>query len=199
MIGPLMSRQPVRLTATPSQTVGPFFHFGLAQTTALGAMAAPDTRGERVRLRVRVCDGDDLPVPDALIELWQADADGHYVRPDDPSAPVAPAFTGFGRMPTAADGGCEFETIKPGRVAGDAGRLQAPHVNVCLFARGLLRQLFTRIYFEGDAGLDADPMLSLVPADRRRTLLATPVPGAANHWLFEIRLQGDRETVFFDL
>jgi protocatechuate 3,4-dioxygenase alpha subunit len=146
-----------------------------------------------------VFDGDGVPVPDALIELWQADADGNYVRPADPAAAGRPAFTGFGRLPTGADGSCLFETIRPGRVRDDSGRSQAPHINVCLFARGLLRQIYTRVYFDGDSGLDTDAVLASVPSDRRRTLLSAPVPGAADTWLFEIHLQGDRETVFFDL
>jgi protocatechuate 3,4-dioxygenase alpha subunit len=199
MIGPLMSRQPARLTATPSQTVGPFFHFALARDAALGTMAGPGASGERIRLRIAVFDGDAAPVPDALIELWQADADGKYLRPADPAAPVRPAFSGFGRLPTGADGSCQFETIRPGRVRDEGGRLQAPHINVCLFSRGLLRQIYTRVYFEGDRDLDDDAVLAFVPPDRRHTLLATPMPGAGDTWLFEIRLQGDRETVFFDL
>lgn len=196
-----MSRE--RLIATPSQTVGPFFHFGLVRDAERGAMAGPDARGERMTLRIRVTDGDGVPVPDALIELWQADADGCYVRPADPSMPADAAagvpFTGFGRMPTSPDGTCVFHTIRPGRVADTEGRLQAAHVNVCFFSRGLLRHLYTRIYFAGDEGLGEDVVLAGVPADRRQTLLATPAGGAAGEWTFELRLQGGNETVFFDL
>ena len=192
-----MSREPVRLTATPSQTVGPFFHFGLAGNPALGQMAGPETKGARIRLRIRVTDGDDLPVPDALVELWQADADGTYVKPSDAAGTgTPPAFSGFGRLPTEADGTCLFATIHPGRVRDEHGRQQASHINVCLFARGLLRQIYTRIYFEGDAGLDEDSLLALVPEERRPTLMARRDDG---EWRFEIRLQGDRETVFFDV
>jgi protocatechuate 3,4-dioxygenase, alpha subunit len=192
-----VSRDPVHLTATSSQTVGPFFHFGLAGNPALGCMAGPAATGTRIRLRIRAVEGDGVPVPDALIELWQADADGQYVTPADASrAGAQPAFTGFGRLPSGADGTCLFETVHPGRVRDEHGREQAPHINVCFFARGLLRQIYTRIYFEGDAGLDEDPILALVPAERRSTLMAQRVD---DEWQFDIRLQGDRETVFFDL
>lgn len=183
-----------RPIATSSQTVGPFFHFGLAANAALGRMAAPDTPGDQLRLRVCVLDGAGAPVPDALIELYQADADGRYPQPgakDD-------GFAGFGRLPTDADGWCTFQTIKPGAVRTGAG-VQAPHVNVCLLSRGLLRQVYTRIYFGGDDRLPDDPILRLVPADRRHTLFAQPVPGDPAAWAFVIRMQGDDETVFFDL
>jgi protocatechuate 3,4-dioxygenase alpha subunit len=192
-----MSRDPVRLTATPSQTVGPFFHFGLAADPSLGDLATADTGGTRIRLRVRVIDGDSEPVPDALVEIWQADAHGAYVRPAAGSSVLTPkGFCGFGRLPTAADGFCVFHTILPGRVTDPGGTLQAPHINVCLLARGLLRQIYTRIYFAGTPGLETDAVLALVPADRRATLMARKV---GDEWAFEIHLQGEHETVFFDL
>jgi len=193
-----MSQTPVHLVATSSQTVGPFFHFGLADNAALGCLVRDDTPGERIRLRVGVFDGDGAPVPDALVELWQADADGVYVRPEDPKDVLSPrGFCGFGRLPTGADGTCVFETIRPGAERDAQGRPQAPHINVCLLARGLLRQIYTRIYFAGDPALEADAVLALVPEGRRRTLLAQARdPG---DWVFDIRFQGDAETVFFDL
>ena len=192
-----MDQVPDRLIATPSQTVGPFFHFGLADHATLGCLVRPDTRGERIRLKIRVFDGDGAALPDALVELWQADADGVYVRPDDPRDLLAPAgFCGFGRLPTGADGACVFETIRPGAVRDADGQPQAAHINVCLFARGLLRQVYTRIYFAGDAMLDSDRVLALVPESRRQTLVARPESG---QWVFDVRLQGDGETVFFDL
>ena len=184
------SRDAGRLIATSSQTVGPFFHFGLAVNPALGRVAPPGANGERIELRVRVLDGDYLPVPDALIELYQADAEGRYGQPE---------FPGFGRLATDENGTCVFDTIRPGAVPDDRGGFQAPHVNVCLFARGLLRHVYTRIYFRGDARLASDPILALVPAERRPTLEACPVVGAPSTWEFTIQLQGDGETVFFDL
>jgi protocatechuate 3,4-dioxygenase, alpha subunit len=185
-------REPADLVATASQTVGPFFHFGLAANEALGRVAPPDADGERIRLRVRVLDGDGAPVPDALIETYQADARGRY---------GASPFHGFGRLPTGEDGTCVFETVRPGAVSGEPGP-QAPHVNVCVFARGLLRHLYTRIYFPDAGDLERDPLLALVPGPRRETLLARPAagPGADSaEWEFVIRLQGAGETVFFDL
>jgi protocatechuate 3,4-dioxygenase alpha subunit len=185
-----------RFIATGSQTVGPFFHFGLTTDPTLGCLLRPDTKGERIRLRVRVVDGDGAPVPDALVEIYQADADGGYATPGGGSSD---SFSGFGRLPTGEDGTCVFETIRPGRVTDTRGAVQAPHVNVCLFMRGLLRHIYTRIYFAGDPAVEADPMLALVPIDRRNTLMAAPVPADPNLWSFDIRLQGDAETVFFDL
>jgi protocatechuate 3,4-dioxygenase, alpha subunit len=191
--------------ATASQTVGPFFHFGLGRNPALGQIAPPDAPGERIQVRVRVIDGDGIPLPDALIETYQADADGRYAQD---------AFSGFGRLPTDQDGVCLFETIKPGAVPDGRGGFQARHINLCLFARGLLRHIYTRIYFPGDPALATDPVLALVPQARRQTLMASlaeedvaPAPGATGSagaprlpvWEFAIRLQGEGETVFFDL
>ena len=184
------SQDTAALVATSSQTVGPFFHFGLAGSAALGRVAPADAKGARIELRVRVLDGDHLPVPDALIEIYQADADGRYGQPE---------FPGFGRLATDENGTCIFDTIRPGAVADGRGGVQAPHVNVCLFARGLLRHVYTRIYFRGDDRLGADPILAIVPEARRATLEACPVPGAPAAWEFIIQLQGDGETVFFDL
>jgi protocatechuate 3,4-dioxygenase alpha subunit len=175
--------------ATPSQTVGPFFHFGVVPDERFGSLAG-NAAGERLHLRIRVLDGAGTPLPDAMVEIYQANAAGEYGSAE---------FSGFGRLATHADGSCEFETIRPGRVRDPLGRPQAAHVNVCLFARGLLRQVYTRAYFAGDPDLDADPILSLVPADRRATLLARPATGASDTWEWNIRLQGEQETVFFDL
>lgn len=179
-----MTRSAATHVATPSQTVGPFFHFALAPDERLGALAE-NAVGERLHLHVRVVDGAGMPVPDALVEIYQANAAGEY---------GAPGFDGFGRLATHADGSCVFETIRPGRIGG-----QAAHVNVCLLARGLLRHLCTRVYFAGDPDLERDSLLLLVPADRQATLLATPRAGASGSWEWEMRLQGDHETVFFDL
>jgi protocatechuate 3,4-dioxygenase, alpha subunit len=180
---------PTRLTATSSQTIGPFFHFGIATDISLGCIGA-GAAGERIQLVVRVLDGDGVPVSDALIELYHADADGAYGRD---------GFCGFGRLSTGADGACRFETIRPGRVPDDRGGRQAPHINLCLFARGILRHLYTRIYFADDPALAEDAILALVPEHRRDTLMARAIAGAVGQWSFEIRLQGQGETVFFDL
>jgi protocatechuate 3,4-dioxygenase alpha subunit len=187
---------PERPIATGSQTVGPFFHFALAPDAGLGTVAPENVKGERIHLRVTVLDGDGMAVPDALVEIYQADAQGRYRDP---------AFAGFGRLATGHDGACTFLTVHPGPVRPAAGPAQAPHINVCLLARGLLRQIYTRIYFQGDSGHDADPMLALVPADRRATLVAARV-GAADAtverhpmWEFVVRMQGQDETVFFDI
>jgi protocatechuate 3,4-dioxygenase alpha subunit len=112
---------------------------------------------------------------------------------------VDPEFLGFGRMPTAPDGSCEFETIKPGRVPGAGNVLQAPHLNLAVFARGMLKQLYTRVYFTGEPANQADPVLALVPKERRSTLLAQPDPARPGGWRFDIHLQGEQETVFFDV
>ena len=176
--------------ATSSQTVGPFFHFGLATDQALGRIADADAAGEHIRLRIRVLDGDGAAVSDALVEMYQADADGEYARSP---------FTGFGRLPTGADGMCVFETIVPGPVRQQTGEPLAPHINVCLLARGLLRQVYTRLYFRDHALNPTDRILALVPPDRRQTLMATPVAGEKGQWEFTIRLQGEGETAFFDL
>ena len=185
--------EPVRRIATSSQTVGPFFHFGLAADPGLGQIVAPDAAGAHIQLRIRVLDGEGAPVPDALIELYHADADGQYDRGERERGSY-----GFGRLPTDADGTCTFATIKPGAVRSGTVE-QAPHVNVCLLSRGLLRQIYTRIYFEGDPGVATDPLLGIVPPDRRHTLVAHPAAAGNDTWDFVIRLQGDDETVFFDL
>jgi protocatechuate 3,4-dioxygenase alpha subunit len=157
-----------------------------------------------VRLSCRVFDGEGLPVTDALIEIWQADAEGRYHPPGDANGSAAdPACGGFGRLPIDESGACEFETIKPGRVAGPGNTLQAPHLVAAVFARGLLGQLYTRIYFADDPANTEDPVLALVPQARRETLMARPDPAShpANQgrWFFDIHLQGDHETVFFDV
>ena len=184
---------------TPSQTVGPFFGFSLT-ANPLGRMAGSGAVGEPVRLEIRVFDAAGAPVPDAVIELWQADASGKYEHPEDiqPGTPD-PALCGFGRMGTSETGACVFETIRPGGVPGVGNRKQAPHINVIVQARGLLRALFTRIYFAGDAANEEDPVLAMVPEDRRATLLAYEDVAEPRSWRFEIHLAGDRETVFFEL
>jgi protocatechuate 3,4-dioxygenase alpha subunit len=174
--------------ATSSQTVGPFFHVGPGASDALGRIAQPDTPGEHITLAIRVLDGDGAAVPDAMIEVRQADASGQFAD--------GPGFSGFGRLSTDVDGWCRLDTVKPGAVA-DGGVTQASHVTICLFARGMLRHVYTRLYFAGDGGLESDPLLALVPPERRTTLVAAPTGPAT--WQLVIRLQGPGETVFFDV
>ena len=195
-----MTGESSRLIATASQTVGPFFQCGLADPR-LGRLAYPETKGERIALHVHIAEGRGEPVPDALVELWQADARGMYVvaDPTDTEHDRIPAFCGFGRLATGPDGSCQFETIRPGCVAGDKGAQQAAHFHLRLFMRGLLRPLDTRIYFSGDPAAADDPVLALVPEARRPTLFATPIPDLTASWHFAVHLQGERETVFFDL
>ena len=190
-------------TPSASQTVGPFFHDGLmradAQRTQLATSA---TIGERVRITGHVYDGDGLGVPDAMLEIWQANHCGRYNHPSDQrELPLDPSFQGFGRAATDAAGSYCFETIKPGRVPFDGQRLQAPHICVAVFARGLLNHLFTRLYFDGDPANADDPVLQLVPAERRATLLARRAGEQAGMSIcaFDILLQGAGETVFFNL
>jgi protocatechuate 3,4-dioxygenase, alpha subunit len=188
------------LTPTPSQTVGPFFHLGCTGPASIGSLVTAATKGERIRLNCRVLDGDGLPVPDAMLEIWQANADGRYNHPEDSQEKALdPDFSGFGRLATDEKGGCAFTTIKPGRVAGNGGALQSPHINVSVFARGVLKRLATRVYFAGDTANAADPVLALVPSGRRATLLAQPDPGRPGEWNFDIHLCGQNETVFFDV
>lgn len=190
----------MKLTPTASQTVGPYFHLGLTNPRLVGSIAAAGAHGEKVTLLCRVLDGDDMPVPDAMIEVWQANAAGKYDHPEDTQEKALdPACRGFGRMGTDAAGRLEFQTIKPGPVPGPENRLQAPHLALSVFARGLLKRLATRVYFAGDPANEEDFVLSLVPKERRDTLLARPDPSRPGVWHFEIHLQGDQETVFFDL
>lgn len=189
------SQRPDRtaLIATGSQTIGPFFHFGPGSHLELGQMSVAGTAGELLRLAFRVFDGQGLPVPEALIEIWQADGSGRYPTRTPGQAPTG--FPGFGRMPTDEAGMCTFDTIRPGRVSAT----DAAHVNVLIFMRGLLRHVYTRLYFAGDPDLASDQVLALVPQDRRSTLCASPAASGGGEWIFEIHMQGDRETVFFDL
>jgi protocatechuate 3,4-dioxygenase alpha subunit len=195
-----MTRPPL----TASQTVGPFFHDCLMRAdAACDTLAAPGVEGVRIRVAGRVTDGEGAPVPDAVLELWQANAHGRYNHPADRRPlPLDPAFTGYGRVATDADGRFCFTTIKPGAVPFDAGRQQAPHVAVAVLGRGLLNHLYTRLYFDDEPATDADPILSRVPAERRATLVARREDGAdgdAAAYRWDVVLQGDGETVFFDL
>ena len=185
--------------ATGSQTVGPFFHLGLICAENAGRLAGPEAQGEHIRLAIQVFDAEGGGVPDAMIELWQAGANGKYNHPDDPQEkePDA-AFRGFGRLPSDKEGKMVFETIRPGRVPGIDGALQAPHINVHIFSRGVLRHVSTRIYFADDPANAEDAILRLVPAARRDTLMARPDPQQLGTWKIDFHLCGERETVFFN-
>lgn len=189
---------------TASQTVGPFFSPALLREDARrNVLVQPETAGERIRIEGRVLDGDGLPVPDAMVEIWQANAHGRYNHPADTGeAALDPSFLGFGRSGTDENGGFWFETIKPGTVAFDAERRQAPHICVTVFARGLLNHVVTRLYFEDEPDNALDPVLNCVPEERRATLLARREAGSGNAsvaYRFDIILQGANETAFFNL
>jgi protocatechuate 3,4-dioxygenase, alpha subunit len=185
---------------TPSQTIGPFFHLCLPEDAKVGRLAGPGAEGEALRLICRVLDADGVGVDDSLIELWQADASGVYNHPDDPRyQDHDPAFPGFARAATDENGECTFETVRPGAVQDDDGALHASHINVSIFARGLLKRVVTRIYFEDDSAFENDPVLASVPRQRRETLLARRDSAEPGIWRIEIHLSGARETVFFAL
>lgn len=198
------------LHETASQTAGPYVHIGLAPGAAgfktfdqeLGQTIAPaGVPGERIRIEGMVFDGLGAPVRDVLLEVWQADANGIYPHPEDPRvADAAPGFRGWGRVITDFDTGLwSFDTIRPGPTPGRAGRMQAPHINLWLVSRGINIGLNTRLYFPQDQALLAtDPILtSIEHAARRQTLIATQTAPAT--YRFDIRLQGDGETVFIDV
>ena len=178
-----------------SQTVGPYFHIGLSWLGAEG-LAPPGAAGERVTIAGRVIDGDGKPVSDAVLEVWRADPGGRYPGPEE-GAPPGAGFPGFGRGIVDAGGVFRFTTIRPGPVPGPGGRLQAPHLEVSVFMRGLLRHLTTRIYLPGDA-CGSDPILELVEPARRATLVARPAGADAAQLEWNVVLQGEGETVFFD-
>ena len=207
---------------TPSQTVGPFFHYGLpwkggadlVGTSEMGArpeLFPPDhyvlnrssptgtPQGEVIEVAGRVIDGNGDVVPDAMIEIWQANAAGRYASNDDvrDDAALDPHFIGFGRASTGSDGVYRFRTIRPGRVPGPGNSLQAPHLAVSVFGRGLIKRLATRVYFADGDGNDVDPVLGAVPEARRGTLIARRRNDGT--WWLDIILQGRDETVFFDL
>ena len=205
------SRPPAgpRRGQTPSQTIGPFFApalLGRGREVGNGEFLVPDgARGTRIRIEGRVLDGAGEPVSDAMLEVWQANADGRYDHPADPSggSRLDDAFHGFARLGTDAAGGFRLETVKPGPVPGRGNAWQAPHLNLFVFARGLLHHLSTRVYFDDEPAANAaDPILRAIEPARRGTLVAaldaarpSPLPLV---YRFDIRLQGDGETVFLD-
>jgi protocatechuate 3,4-dioxygenase alpha subunit len=195
-----------KLGQTPSQTVGPYFAYGLTpeqygydlKSIANSDVATDDATGDRIRIEGRVFDGEGQPIPDAMIEIWQADGEGRYAHPADGRATNS-GFKGFGRCGTGTDRQHRFwfETVKPGSIDGR----QAPHISVAVFMRGILTHAYTRIYFADESAANAaDPVLALVPPERRHTLIASREAGSgAAVYRFDIHMQGDRETVFFDV
>lgn len=218
----LDNQDPTLFGQTPSQTVGPFFHYGLpwkggADLVGKSDMGArpelfPEDHyvlnlssatgtpvGEVIEVTGHVIDGNGDVVPDAMIELWQANAAGRYASDDDTreEAPRDPHFIGFGRASTDVDGVYRFRTIRPGRVPGPGNSLQAPHLALSVFGRGLIKRLATRLYFADGEGNDVDPILNAVPEARRGVLVAQRKDDGS--WWLDIVLKGDNETVFFDL
>ena len=216
------NQDPALFGQTPSQTVGPFFHYGLPWKGGADLVGKSDMgarpelfaedhwvlnlssptgtpAGEAIGIAGRVLDAGGAAVDDAMVEIWQANAAGRYNALDDTrdAVPVDPHFIGFGRAATDADGVYRFRTILPGRVPGPGGTMQAPHIALSLFGRGIVRRLATRLYFAGAAGHDGDPVLACVPADRRATLIAQRRDDGV--WWLDLRLGGADETVFFDL
>lgn len=184
----------VELPGTPSQTVGPFLTIGLDWGRA-GRMVVPDGTPGAFWIRGEILDGAGDPIPDALVETWQAAPDGRFDHPDDPRG-RHPGWRGLGRSDTRL-GEYAVHTVLPGPVPTRVGRPQAPHIDVSVFARGMLHRVVTRIYFPDHAATNAtDPILAIVPQDRRFTLCATTSPDG---YRFDIRLQGPGETVFFDV
>ena len=185
------------LQASTWQTVGPYFRIGMQRLFQLD-VAGENVAGRRVRVVGRVIDGEGMPVPDGVIEIWQANSHGKYQHPaDTQDKPIEEGFRGFGRIPTDQEGFFRFTTIVPGSVPGPNGVAQAPHLVVGLLMRGVLRGLVTRAYFPGEALNASDPILQMIDAHRRSTLIMRE-SGEPNVLLWEIRLQGTNETVFLD-
>ncbi|MBT7544166.1 MAG: protocatechuate 3,4-dioxygenase subunit alpha [Kordiimonadaceae bacterium] len=191
------------LKQTPSQTVGPFFAYGLTPEQndyPLKSIAAPilindNTPGERIELCGQVFDGNGDIIKDALIEIWQADSSGHYIQRDTP--PTCDVFTGFGRCSLENTNRFSFSTIKPGSI----GSGQAPYINMTVFMRGLLSHTYTRVYFSDEDKINnSDAVLSSVPQNRRHTIIAEKRIDDNNIiYQFDIHMQGDNETIFFDV
>ena len=193
---------------SPSQTAGPYVHIGLTPNFSgitsvypddLGAtMVNAKTRGERISMKIRVFDGTGAPIRDALLEIWQADASGLYNSPLETRGEADPNFSGWARRATDMETGeCAFETIKPGRVPFRDGRLMAPHITVWIVARGINLGLHTRMYFGDEEEANAeDPILARIEHRMRVPTLIAPHAGST--YMFDIHLQGEKETVFFD-
>ncbi|MFE9748604.1 protocatechuate 3,4-dioxygenase subunit alpha [Saccharothrix saharensis] len=198
-----MSDSHAGLQTTPSQTVGPFFSFGLVWPD--GPFVVPEGTPGAIRIGGTVYDGAGAPVPDAVVETWQADPDGRFDHPDDPRGAVRwKDFRGFGRSATDPEGRYSLLTVKPGPLPAAGGGREAPHLNVSVFCRGMLVRLVTRIYFPDEEANAEDPVLTSIEATRRATLIAAiagsePPVTRPLGYRFDIHLQGEHETVFFDL
>ncbi|HTQ63037.1 MAG TPA: protocatechuate 3,4-dioxygenase subunit alpha [Candidatus Solibacter sp.] len=187
------------LHATTWQTVGPFFKIGFSWLYR-DNLAGSGVSGERVEISGRILDGDGKPVPDGIIEIWQANSNGKYAHPDDAQEkPIEEGFTGYGRVATDDEGRFHFTTIKPGRVPGPGGKPQAPHLAISVFTRGLLRRLVTRVYFPDEPSNTEDFALNLVEPARRGTLIAKIIEGEPSKLEWNVKMQGEGETVFFDV
>jgi protocatechuate 3,4-dioxygenase alpha subunit len=181
---------------TPSQTIGPFY-FGTLVKAYRHDLAPPDVAGEHIALALTLHDVEGAVIPDGMFEIWQANSHGRYAHPEDRrNLPLDAHFDGFGRASTDTSGCARFTTVRPGRVPWPEGGMQAAHINISVFARGVLNRLATRLYFEGDPALAEDPVLTLVEPGRRVTLVARR--DAAGVWQLPIHIGGAHETVFFD-
>jgi protocatechuate 3,4-dioxygenase alpha subunit len=186
---------------TPSQTIGPFY-WGTIVNSYSANLAPAGVAGERLEIVLTLHDVEGKIVPDGLFEVWQANSHGRYNHPDDRrNLPLDAGFEGYGRASTYTDGSSRFSTVKPGRVPWPQGGMQAPHINISIFARGVLNRLATRLYFDGDPANAEDPVLKLVEPARRSTLTAKKDSKGGPHgpvWRLPIHIGGANETVFFD-
>lgn len=183
--------------ATTWQTIGPYFQIGF-ELLLNADVARPEVPGEHITIEGQVLDGDRVPIPDAIIEIWQANSEGKYAHPRDWQAkPMHAGFRGYGRVATDDNGFFRIRTIKPGTTPGPDGSTQAPHLAASVFMRGLLKRLVTRVYFPEDPANENDPVLNLVPAARRQTLIARHHGEGVLRW--DVRMQGNDETVFLDI
>ena len=184
--------------ATTSQTVGPYFRIGMSYLDS-PAVCTQHAPGEHITVTGQVFDADGIPVTDGQLEVWQADDQGRFAGFDPTErGPVSDGFIGFARVPLDERGSFRFHTVMPGGVPTLDGQLQAPHIVVMISMRGLLKHLYTRIYFDGQEQNAKDPVLTVVPADRRETLCAKLVAGSTKEYCWNVRLQGEDETAFFE-
>src|ERR1700730_159672 len=189
----------MKLIATGNQPVGPFYHI-ILDRLLIPDVVGPGTEPEAITIRGRILNADHAPVPDGMIETWQANAHGKYAHPvDTQDKPLQEGFVGFGRVVTDGNGAFSLTTVKPGRVPGPGGVMQAPHINVSVFMPGLLQRVVTRIYFPEEPANAEDPVLRLVEDSRRATLVAKDVSGGGALLEWNVILGGEGETVFFDL